>query len=58
MAPLFLRFMKRFRPWIPWVERTLGVLLVITGILFITGSVADIAWWLLETFPDFFSEVG
>ena len=51
MAPLFLRFMRRFRPWIPWVERTLGVLLVLTGILFITGSIADIAYWLLETFP-------
>lgn len=57
MAPLFLRFMKRFRPWIPWVERTLGVLLVITGILFITGGISYIAYWLLETFP-VFQQVG
>lgn len=50
-APLFLRFMTRFRPWIPWVERTIGVLLVITGILFVTGAISEIAYWLLEIFP-------
>ncbi len=50
-APLFLRFMKRFRSAIPWVERGLGVLLIATGILFMTGGINDIAYWLLETFP-------
>ena len=50
-APLFLRYMRRIRHWMPWVERAIGVLLVATGILFITGAVNDIAYWLLETFP-------
>lgn len=29
----------------------MGVLMVITGIGFPTGSVSDISIWLLETFP-------
>jgi cytochrome c-type biogenesis protein len=33
------------------VERILGGLLVITGVMFLTGSIADVAYWLLETFP-------
>jgi cytochrome c-type biogenesis protein len=49
----FLKFMVRFRKYIPWVERILGVFLILTGVLFITGSVVDIAFWLLETFPVF-----
>lgn len=50
-APFFLRFMRRFRQYLPWVERVLGLLLIGTGILFITGSINDIANWLLVTFP-------
>ena len=29
----------------------MGALLVLTGILFITGSMNEIGFWLLETFP-------
>jgi cytochrome c-type biogenesis protein len=29
----------------------LGAALVVTGILFITGSMSEIAFWILETFP-------
>jgi len=29
----------------------MGGLLVATGLLFVTGSMSDIAFWLLETFP-------
>jgi cytochrome c-type biogenesis protein len=50
-AASFLRFLARFRRYIPWVERGLGLLLIVTGVLFITGSVIDIANWILETFP-------
>lgn len=57
-APLFLKFMARFRRHIVWVERILGALLVATGILFITGGINDIGNWLLETFPDLFIGVG
>jgi cytochrome c-type biogenesis protein len=47
----FLRFMRRFRGGVRIVERVLGAALVITGILFITGSMSEIAFWILETFP-------
>jgi cytochrome c-type biogenesis protein len=50
-AAPFLRFMARFRRFIPWVERALGVLLIVTGVVFITGSVVDVSNWILETFP-------
>jgi hypothetical protein len=33
------------------VERAMGVLLVITGIGFLTGAVSNESIWLSETFP-------
>lgn len=33
------------------VERAMGVLLVLTGIAFLTGAVSNVSIWLLETFP-------
>jgi cytochrome c-type biogenesis protein len=50
-APWFLRLMKRARPHLRHVERVLGALLVVTGILFVTGSFRDIGIWLYETLP-------
>lgn len=47
----FMGFMARFRKHLQTVERVIGGLLVLTGILFITGSMADIAYWILEAFP-------
>ena len=47
----FMDFMARFRRHLQTVERVIGALLVLTGILFMTGSMADIAFWILETFP-------
>lgn len=47
----FMNFMTRFRKHLQTVERVIGALLVLTGILFITGSMAEIAYWILETFP-------
>jgi cytochrome c-type biogenesis protein len=57
-APLFMRFMARFRHYQGWIERILGALLVLTGILFITGGINDIGNWLLMTFPDLFGTIG
>ncbi|MCH8237264.1 MAG: cytochrome c biogenesis protein CcdA, partial [Proteobacteria bacterium] len=48
----FLAFMGRFRSHLKAVERVIGGLLVITGVLFMTGSMNDIAFWILETFPN------
>ncbi|MEM7425937.1 MAG: cytochrome c biogenesis protein CcdA [Pseudomonadota bacterium] len=47
----FLKFMRRFRRHLGLIEKTIGVLLVITGILFVTGSMNVIAYWILEAFP-------
>ncbi len=47
----FLGAMQRFRPHLGKVEKVLGGFLVLTGILFLTNSMAYIAGWILEMFP-------
>ncbi|MEK9672589.1 MAG: cytochrome c biogenesis protein CcdA [Rhodospirillaceae bacterium] len=47
----FMMFMSRARRQMQTIERVIGVLLVITGVMFLTGSMADVANWILETFP-------
>ena len=47
----FMAFMGRFRGYLRHVERTMGALLVLTGIMFLTGTFSDLAFWLLEAFP-------
>jgi cytochrome c-type biogenesis protein len=47
----FAAFMKRMRARFALVERTMGGLLVLTGIAFLAGWLADASFWLLETFP-------
>ncbi len=51
LARPFLALMRRFRRHLRRVEQVMGALLVVTGVLFITGSVNDVGYWLLETFP-------
>ena len=47
----FMRFMRRFSRHLGKVEKAMGALLVITGILFITGSMNEIAYFILEFAP-------
>src|ERR1043165_9009780 len=47
----FAAFLARFRGYLPWVERTMGALLVLTGIAFLTGFVSEASFWILEAFP-------
>ena len=47
----FLGFLARFKSRFVYVEKTVGVLLVLTGIGFLAGWVQDASFWLLETFP-------
>jgi cytochrome c-type biogenesis protein len=47
----FARFLARFRRYLPAVEKTMGGLLVLTGIAFLTGFVSEASYWLLEAFP-------
>ncbi len=53
----FLSFMKRFRKHMRTVEIIMGLFLVITGIMFLTGSMQIISTWLLEAFPSL-AEIG
>ena len=47
----FAAFLARFRKHLRRVEQTMGALLVLTGIAFLTGSVNTLSVWLLEAFP-------
>ncbi|MDP2358213.1 MAG: cytochrome c biogenesis protein CcdA [Beijerinckiaceae bacterium] len=47
----FMRFLGRFKKNFYVVERVVGVLLVATGIAFMTGAMTTMSFWLLETFP-------
>mgnify|MGYP001489642912 CR=1 FL=1 len=47
----FMRFLGRFRVHLGRVEKVMGGLLVVAGLLFLTGGVQAASYWLLETFP-------
>ena len=47
----FAAFLARFKAHLGLVEKAMGGLLVLTGIAFLTGSVSQASYWLLETFP-------
>ena len=47
----FMHFLGRFRVHLSKVEKLMGVLLILAGILFLTGGMQASAFWLLETFP-------
>jgi cytochrome c-type biogenesis protein len=48
----FLRFFKRYRPFIPTVERAAGVLLVVVGILVVTNYYALLNSWAVSVTPE------
>jgi len=48
----FLRVSRRMRSWLPWVERAAGGLLVVAGILMVTGTYTRLNSWLLRFTPD------
>lgn len=52
-ASPFLKWAARFRRHMHKVEMAMGGLLVVTGILFVSGQMSVISYWLLETFPVF-----
>ncbi len=47
----FMQFLTRFRRHLGVVEKVMGALLVLTGILFLTGGMEKMAYMLLEAFP-------
>ncbi|CAN7407288.1 cytochrome c biogenesis protein CcdA [Bradyrhizobium sp. LjRoot220] len=51
MIEQFSELFARMKRHLVTVERAMGVLMVITGIGFLTGAVTSVSIWLLETFP-------
>jgi cytochrome c-type biogenesis protein len=51
VAEPFAAFLARFRAHLALVEKAMGGLLVLTGIAFLTGTITQASYWLLETFP-------
>ncbi|HEY4199925.1 MAG TPA: cytochrome c biogenesis protein CcdA [Devosiaceae bacterium] len=47
----FLTFFDSFRRHLGTVEKVMGVLLIITGVLFLTGNFTRLAYWFQATFP-------
>lgn len=47
----FLSFFQSFRKHLGVVEKIMGGILVLTGLLFLTGQFTRISYWFLETFP-------
>jgi cytochrome c-type biogenesis protein len=47
----FAAFLARFRKHLLRVEQGMGVLLILTGIGFLTGTITTASYWLLEAFP-------
>jgi cytochrome c-type biogenesis protein len=56
-ATRFLSWAARFRRHLGTVEKVMGGFLIVTGLLFMTGQMKEISFWLLETFP-IFNELG
>ncbi|MEI8144792.1 MAG: cytochrome c biogenesis protein CcdA [Alphaproteobacteria bacterium] len=47
----FLRFAAAMRSRLRAIEMAMGALLVVTGVAFLTGHMATMAFWILEAFP-------
>lgn len=47
----FLTFFDTFKKHLGTVEKIMGGLLVVTGVLFLTGNFTRLSYWFLETFP-------
>lgn len=53
----FLNWIQRNRKYQPYVEKVLGAILIVFAILIATGTINEIANWMIETFP-VFSRIG
>jgi cytochrome c-type biogenesis protein len=56
-ASSFMRWSARFRPQLGKIEKTMGALLLATGVLIFTGQMPAIANWLIDMFP-FLGRIG
>ena len=53
----FMRASNAVKKQFGKIEKTVGVLLVATGVAFLTGGFQSVSLWLIETFPQF-GQVG
>jgi cytochrome c-type biogenesis protein len=51
MVEQFSSLFARMKRHLANVERAMGVLMIITGVGFLTGAISSVSIWLLETFP-------
>jgi cytochrome c-type biogenesis protein len=49
----FLDWFQRFRKYLPWVMKLSGALLVLVGVLLLTGEFTRLAGWLQSLTPEF-----
>ena len=49
----FLRWFQRFRKYLPWVMRASGAMLVLVGLLLVSGEFTRLAGWLQALTPEF-----
>ncbi len=47
----FMRFSRRFRRFLPWVERVAGALLLVAGVLMVTGLYTVLNGYLINITP-------
>jgi cytochrome c-type biogenesis protein len=47
----FFEWFQRFRRYLPWVQRISGILLILVGVLMITGDFTRLAAWLQAITP-------
>lgn len=52
----FLEWFQRFRRYLPWVMRVSGLMLIVVGVLLVTGEFTRLAGWLQGLTPDFLRE--
>jgi cytochrome c-type biogenesis protein len=50
-AKPFLQMMGRAKRHMHMIEKVMGGLLVVTGLLFMTGQISSMSYWLLRVFP-------
>ena len=43
--------MNRIKPHMKTIERVMGVLLIAVGLMLVSGRMAALSYWMLETFP-------
>jgi cytochrome c-type biogenesis protein len=49
----FLAWFQRFRPYLAWVERIAGIILILLGLLLVTDRFTLLAGWLQGLTPEF-----